>query len=225
MSNIKKLKFPALDITGANYIQWTGYVKRHLKSMGATIQEGNKCTEETKAKADVFLHQHIDEMLEFELGHPGSTMMKRIVENTHGHPLKDQRFSKRDKVPLCTSCSFGKLIVRPSPLKIKNESPMFLKRIQGDICGPIHPPCGPFRYFMVLIDASSRWCHVSLLSTRNVPFAKFLAQIIKLRTHFPDYTVKRVRLDNAGEFTSHAFNDYCMSVGIVVEHPVAHVHT
>jgi hypothetical protein len=34
-----------------------------------------------------------------------------------------------------------------------------------------------------------------------------------------------VRLDNAGEFTSQAFNDYCMSVGIVVEHSVAHVHT
>ncbi|GJS06063.1 hypothetical protein Tco_0362859 [Tanacetum coccineum] len=32
----------------------------------ATIQEGSKCTEETKAKADVFLHQHIDEMLEIE---------------------------------------------------------------------------------------------------------------------------------------------------------------
>ncbi|GJX85706.1 putative zinc finger, CCHC-type containing protein [Tanacetum coccineum] len=197
----------------------------------ATIQEGNKCTEETKAKADVFLHQHIDEMLEFEYsscddpsslwkdleirfnnqrevllpsardewnnlrnsgnkrgrGYPGSTMMKRIVENTHGHPLKDQKFSKLDKVPLCTSCSLGKLIVRPSPLKIKNESPMFLERIQDG--------------------------------------AKFLAEIIKLRAHFPDYTVKRVRLDNAGEFTSHAFNDYCMSVRIVVEHSVAHVHT
>ncbi|GKE43619.1 retrovirus-related pol polyprotein from transposon TNT 1-94 [Tanacetum coccineum] len=94
-------------------------------------------------------------------------MMKRIVENTHGHPLKDQKFSKMDKVPLCTSCSLRKLIVRPSPLKIENESPMFLERIQ----------------------------------------------------------VKRVRLDNAGEFTLHAFNDYCMSVGIVVEHSVAHVHT
>ncbi|GJT65854.1 hypothetical protein Tco_1017334 [Tanacetum coccineum] len=59
-----------LNMILANYIQWTGYVKRHLKSMGAlaTIQEGNKCTEETKAKADVFLHQHIDEMLEFECG-------------------------------------------------------------------------------------------------------------------------------------------------------------
>nr|GEZ49944.1 retrovirus-related Pol polyprotein from transposon TNT 1-94 [Tanacetum cinerariifolium] len=125
----------------------------------------------------------------------------------------------------CTSCSFEKLIARPSPLKVEKESLVFLERIQGDICGPIHPPCGPFRYFMVLIDASSKWSHVSPLSTRNVAFAKFLAQIIKLRAHFPDYTLKRVRLDNAGEFTSQAFNDYCMSVGIVVEHPVAHVHT
>ncbi|GKB16660.1 hypothetical protein Tco_0850583 [Tanacetum coccineum] len=68
MSNIEKIKFPSLDITGANYIQWAGNVKRHLKSMGAlaTIQKGNKCSEETKTKAGVFLHQHIDEMLEFE---------------------------------------------------------------------------------------------------------------------------------------------------------------
>ncbi|GJY75703.1 retrovirus-related pol polyprotein from transposon TNT 1-94 [Tanacetum coccineum] len=152
-------------------------------------------------------------------------MMKRIVENTHGHPLKYQKFSKIDKVPLCTSCSLGKLIVRPSPLKIENESPIFLERIQGDICSPIHPPFGPFRYFMVLIDASIRWSHVSLLSTRNAAFAKFLAQIIKLMAHFPDYIVKRVRLDNAGELTSHAFNDYCISVRIVVEHLVSHVHT
>ncbi|XP_076925963.1 uncharacterized protein LOC143588946 [Bidens hawaiensis] len=32
-------------------------------------------------------------------------------------------------------------------------------------------------------------------------------------------------MDNAGEFTSQTFNDYCMSIGISVEHPVAHVHT
>lgn len=159
------------------------------------------------------------------LGHPGSTMMHMIIGSTHGHPLKDQKFPQIGKVTPCTSCSLGKLIVRHSPSKIEKESPMFLERIQGDICGPIHPPSGPFRYFMVLIDASSRWSHVCLLSTRNVAFAKFLAQIIKLRAHFPDYSIKKVRLDNAGEFTSQAFNDYCMSVGIVVEHPVAHVHT
>ena len=77
---------------------------------------------------------------------------------------------------------------------------------------------------MVLIDASSRWSHVCLLSTRNVAFARFLSQIIRLRAQFFDYTIKKVRLDNAGEFTSQAFNNYCMSIGIAVEHPVAHVH-
>ena len=78
----------------------------------------------------------------------------------------------------CATCSQGQLIIRPSPLKVAVESPAFLERIQGNICGPIQPACGPFRYFMVLIDASTRWSHVFLLSTRNVAFARFLAQII-----------------------------------------------
>lgn len=68
---------------------------------------------------------------------------------------------------------------------------------------------------MVLKYASSRWCSIF----------KVHAQIIKLRAHFPDYTIKRVRLDNTGEFTSQGFIDYCMDVGIVVKHLVSHVHT
>ena len=56
-------------------------------------------------------------------------------------------------------------------------------------------------------------------------FAKLLAQIIRLRNQFSDYTIKRIRLDNAGEFTSQTFNDYCTLIGIDVEHQVAQVHT
>nr|CBL94139.1 putative polyprotein (retrotransposon protein) [Malus domestica] len=85
--------------------------------------------------------------------------------------------------------------------------------IQGDIYGLIHSPCGPFRYFMVLVDASTRWSHVCLLSTRNATFSKLLAQVIKLEAYHPDYLIKYIRLDNAGEFTSKTFDDYCMSVG------------
>nr|CAN61800.1 hypothetical protein VITISV_044293 [Vitis vinifera] len=76
-----------------------------------------------------------------------------------------------------------------------------------------------------LQDVSTRWSHVCLLSTRNVTFARLLAQIIRLRAHFPDYPIKTIRLDNAGEFTYQTFIDYCMSVGINIEHPVAHTHT
>jgi hypothetical protein len=97
------------------------------------------------------------------------------------------------------------LIIRSSKNKIENKSSLFLERIQGDICGPISPPCGPFRYFMVLIDASTRWSYVCLLAIRNVAFARLLAQIIQLRANFLDYQIKSIRLDNAGEFTSQSF--------------------
>ena len=115
---------------------------------------------------------------------------------------------------VCTACATGKLILRPSYLKIKAEPLTFLERIQGDICGPIHPLTGPFRYFMVLIDASTRWSHVCLLSTRNYAFEQFIAQIIKLRAHYLDNLIKSIRIDNATKFSSKAFNDYCMALGI-----------
>ena len=123
------------------------------------------------------------------LGHPGSTIMRRIITNSNGHPLLSKDVAISNDNP-CKACSQGKLVIRPSQLKVDVESPSFLQRIQEDICGPIQPSCGPFRYFMVLVDASTRWSHVCLLSTRNVVFARLLAQIIKLRTQFPDYPIK-----------------------------------
>ena len=160
----------------------------------------------------------------YKLGHPGSSMIRRIIEHSNGHPLKNQKILLPNELS-CEACSQDKLIVILSINKIMSESPVFLERIHGDICVPIHPPCGPFRYFMVLIDSSTRWSHVCLLSTRNVAFARLLAQIIKLRAHFSDYPIKTIRLDNVGEITSQTFNNFCMSIRIKVEHSVAHVHT
>ena len=143
-------------------------------------------------------------------------MMRKIISNSLGHHMNTSKFPK----PLdfvCTACATGKLILRPSYLKIKAEPLTFLERIQGDICGPIHSLTGPFRYFMVLIDASTRWSHVCLLSTRNHAFARFIAQIIKLRAHYPNNPIKFIRMDNAAEFSSKSFNDYCMALGINVE--------
>ena len=158
------------------------------------------------------------------LDHPGSSMMRRIIEQSHGHPLKNQKILLPNDFS-CDPCSQGKLIVRPLFNKIMSESPVFLERIHGDICRPIHQPCGPFHYFMVLIDASTRWTHVCLLSIRNVLIARPFVQMTKLRAQFPYYPIETIRLDNAGEFTSQTLNDYCISIGINIEHPVAHVYT
>ena len=128
-------------------------------------------------------------------------MMRRIIEHSYRHPLKNQKILSPNEYS-CAACSQGKLIIRPSFTKVIYESPVFLERIHGDICGPIHLPCGPIRYFMILIDVSTRWSHVCLLSTRNVVFARLFTQIIKLRAQFPDYPIKTIHLDNVGKFTS-----------------------
>jgi hypothetical protein len=111
------------------------------------------------------------------LGHPGVGMMRKIIGNSIAHNFHNTKFPQYSDF-VCTACATGKLILRPSTLKIKAEPLKFIERIQGDICGPIQPECGPFRYFMVLTDASTRWSSVSLLSTRNHAFAKILSQLI-----------------------------------------------
>ena len=71
------------------------------------------------------------------------------------------------KLEGCASCSQGKFIKQPSKWKLPSKLPEPLERLQGDICGPIVPPSGPFRYFRVLVDALGRHAEVSLLSTQN----------------------------------------------------------
>ena len=78
---------------------------------------------------------------------------------------------------------------------------------------------------MILIDVSTRWSYVCLLYTHNIAFARLLAQMIRSRVQFSDYPIKIVRLDNVGEFTCQTFIDYCMSVGIYIEHSIAHTYT
>lgn len=63
MANIEKLKFSALKITEANYIEWITNTELYLewKKLSETIKEGNKLFAEDKANAIIFLRKHVDE--------------------------------------------------------------------------------------------------------------------------------------------------------------------
>jgi hypothetical protein len=152
-------------------------------------------------------------------------MMRKIIENCTGHDLKDAKISKSIDFVCTSPCGMGKLILWPLPLKIHAEPLRFLERIQGDICGFIQPLCGTFRYFMVLIDASTRWSHMCLLSTRYHAFIKFMTQAIRLKANYPEYMIKNICMDNAAKFSSRAFNDFCMTQKIEVHYFVLYVHT
>ncbi|XP_049356804.1 uncharacterized protein LOC125821432 [Solanum verrucosum] len=68
MSNLLKLEFVALDISGKNYLSWVLDAEFHLtaKGLGDCIIEGNKASSQDKAKAMIFLRHHLDETLKVE---------------------------------------------------------------------------------------------------------------------------------------------------------------
>ena len=90
---------------------------------------------------------------------------------------------------------------------------------------PITPPLGPFQYFFVLVDASGKHIEVSLLSTQNLAFPRLLAIIIKIRAHNPGVRIKTLRMDNADEFRSKTFEDFCTVTGIHVTYSVPYEHS
>jgi hypothetical protein len=111
--------------------------------------------------------------------------------NSIGHNLFEAKFPKSSDF-MCTACATEKLILRPAPLMIQAEPQKFLELIQGDICDPIEPLFGPFRYFIVLINTSTRLSHVCLLSTYNHAFAKFMTQVIRLKANFHEHRIQSV---------------------------------
>ena len=52
-----------------------------------------------------------------KLGHPRTSMIRRIIEHSHGHLLKNQNILLPNEYS-CVACSQGKLIVKPSFNKV-----------------------------------------------------------------------------------------------------------
>jgi hypothetical protein len=139
------------------------FTEKQILEKLPVLSSGLYYTNISTIKVNKIMNQKFNEPNNFiiwhdRLGHLGSIMMWRIIENLHGHPLKNQKIIQFKEFS-CAACSQNKLIIIPSPTKVGAKSPRFLERIQGDIYGPIHLPCGSFRYFMVLVDAFIRWLH------------------------------------------------------------------
>ena len=68
MSNLTKLEFVALDISGKNYLSQIFDAEIHLTSMnlGEIIKEGNEESRQNCAKALIFLRHHLHEDLKNE---------------------------------------------------------------------------------------------------------------------------------------------------------------
>ena len=68
MTNLTKIDFAALDISGKNYLSWILDAEIHLDvdGLGNTIKEGNAESAQNKAKAMILLSRHLHEGLKSE---------------------------------------------------------------------------------------------------------------------------------------------------------------
>ena len=78
---------------------------------------------------------------------------------------------------------------------------------------------------MILVDAVGIHFEVSLLSSRNIVFAKVLAMLIKFRTHYSSFLMKTLRMDNAKEFVSQYFEYYYLATRINLTYSVLYEHS
>ena len=161
------------------------------------------------------------DMWHSRLRHPGTTVFRRMIPLTQGHNLTAADAGKTHKYVAYIQ---RKLIWKPSTWTLPTELPLPLYKIHRDICGPINPPTGLFRYYFVLVDASGSHLEVTLLPTRNMAFPKLLAILLWYKNHFPDHPIKHLRMDNTKEFRLHAFEDYCMASGINLTYSVPYKH-
>ncbi|PIN22201.1 hypothetical protein CDL12_05090 [Handroanthus impetiginosus] len=68
MSDLTKLEFEALNITGKNYLSWVLDAEIHLdaKGLGVVIIAENEISSRDKAKGMIFLRHHLHEGLKAE---------------------------------------------------------------------------------------------------------------------------------------------------------------
>ncbi|KAB2602277.1 hypothetical protein D8674_003282 [Pyrus ussuriensis x Pyrus communis] len=70
MSNLNKLDFTALEVSGRNYLKWVQDVKLHLtaKNLRPAIEKemDNLVGEDEKATAMIFIRRHIHDALQTE---------------------------------------------------------------------------------------------------------------------------------------------------------------
>lgn len=114
----------------------------------------------------------------------------------------------------CVDCLNGKQTRSPIPKQVLWRANQPLELIYSDICGPITPTSNSGkRYFLSFIDDYSRKAWVYLLSEKSEALESF--KIFKKMVEAEaNLSIKCLRTDRGGEYTSTDFNNFCRESGI-----------
>nr|GEV36276.1 ribonuclease H-like domain, reverse transcriptase, RNA-dependent DNA polymerase [Tanacetum cinerariifolium] len=150
------------------------------------------CPQRTKANKQ---SNHVKEDLE-------PTLLMAILEDSYeGNQVKKV---KEQKVSL-----HEEDVGAPFPKKAKAGSTSPLDLVYGDLCGPITPPTpSGKKCIFLLVDDYTRYMWVYFLSTKDQAFDTFKEYKKTIENELRT-TLKMLRTDRGGEFTSNEFTKYC----------------
>ena len=119
----------------------------------------------------------------------------------------------KDRGGLCKGCAKGKNVKNPFPSS-DSRAKGILEIIHSDVCGPMTTSSlSGYVYFVTFIDDFSRKCWIYFLKAKDEVLSKFKEYKVMIEKH-SEKSIKTLRSDNGGEFTSNEFNEICKKAGI-----------
>ena len=116
----------------------------------------------------------------------------------------------------CIICAKANIKRTPFPSRASHRATRILERVHCDICGPLPPCYGAFRYFILFICCHSRYIFISLMKTREEAPQHFI-QFKSLAETFSQQKISILRVDNAPELVRGKLEQHCKTSGITYE--------
>ena len=235
------LKFTSGRIVQLKNVQHVPAIKKNLVSGSLLCREGFKLVFESNklvvTKYGLFVGKGYESGGMFRLSL--ADFCNKVVNHIHSNVNESEvwhsrlchisfgvmtRLAKLDLIPSftlakgskCLSCVQAKQPRKPhKAAEERHLAPLEL--IHSDLCemnGVLTK--GGKRYFMTLIDDSTRYCYVYLLNTKDEALHYFKIYKAEVENQL-EKKIKRVRSDRGGEYFSSEFDSFCAEHGIIHE--------
>ena len=161
------------------------------------------------------------ELWHYRLGHLNHKYMRNMYLRKLVDGMKVNIKGNNDMS--CESCVLGKMHKSSCPNESQNRASQLLEIIHTDVCGPMQiDSMGGSRYFVTFTDDFSRYTTVYFMRKKSEVLTKFKEYVNQVENKTGSKikklniwnTVKSLRSDNGGEYSSAAFQSFCVEKGI-----------